>query len=147
MVTLLQHEEDADFPLAAMVTSPMLIEAAVSTCLEKYPSTSTITVGDMPLQTCDWKKLANQAGLAPLMNRYASLSRPKVRFFDLRRERFDLHSRFRKKSPKQMDGDPNGYAEVIPDERSFLEPVSKGTRRFHVSDYDPRKTTSSHNQG
>ena len=58
-----RHEEDDNFPIRALVTSTQLIEAVVEACLVKYPEVEEITVGDVPLQGCDWSKLMRQAGI------------------------------------------------------------------------------------
>jgi hypothetical protein len=45
------------------------------------------------------------------------------------------------------NGDPEGYRQVVLDERSFLDAISAQNSAFRVSDYDPAIIVSSHRQG
>ena len=136
-----KHQEDPDFPIQALVTSTDLIEAAVEACLKKYPQVQEITIGDVPLQSCDWDLLVRQAGVDRLVAKYAQVTRPKIRILDLRKEILRDGKRF------PGDGDPKGYREVTLDEGSFLESISDATEKFRVADYTPQETVSSHKRG
>ena len=140
------HETNPAFPISALVTSSALISATISACLKRYPNAESITVADVPLQTCDWKLLAQQSGLNDVIRSFATHAKPAVRFLDLRREVYVLDAGFLVKGPPAQ-GDPLGYREVIMDESSALDPVSDEADRFRVSDYDPGITTSSHRRG
>ena len=142
-----RHADDPAFPIDALVTSPGLIEAVVDACLEKYPGADRITVGDVPLQSCEWGRLREQAGIVRLEEKYRGRRAPVVEWLDLRRERFALRDGFLTADVGSAPGDPRGYREVILDESSFLDPVSDAVSRFRVSDYDPGETTSSHRRG
>lgn len=140
------HAERSDFPIEALVTNHSLIDAVVQCVLEKYTSAKLITIGDAPLQNCDWNLLLDQAGIRGLMAKYAHYRNPKIRFLDLRQDIFHLKSGFMIKD-LQRGGDPSGYREVALDASSFLDPVSHMADRFRVSDYDPQETGSSHRRG
>ena len=142
-----KHQENPAFPISALVTSSDLIEAIVDACLEKYPAVEEITVGDVPLQSCDWDLLVQQAGIHRLIAKYEHYRTPRIRFCDLRRERFRLESGFMVPSNGNRAGDPRGYQEVILDRDSHLEEISDSSERFRVSDYSPEETTSSHHSG
>ena len=137
------HQTCPEFPITALVTSSALIDAVVAACLAKYPAVEQITIGDVPLQSCDWESLCKQAGISELVAKYAS--EPRVRFLDLRRERFILDGGFMR--PQVAEGDPKGYSEVVLEGSSFLEEVSQRSGQFRVSDYDPKETTSMHAPG
>lgn len=141
------HEQDPAFPIAALVTSAALIDAVIASCIEKYPRAESITVGDVPLQSCDWDALVRQAGIGRLMEKYAGSTGPRVRFMDLRRERVTAEDSFVRKDRAFSNGDPLGYREVVLDERSLLDPVSGTAGAFRVSDYDPDETKSAHEKG
>ena len=136
-----KHQEDPDFPIEALVTTSTLIDAVIEACLQKYPDAGEITVGDVPLQSCDWDLLVRQAGIDQLIAKYGKVQRPQIRIIDLRRE--IMKDRERLPAP----GDPKGYCEVTLDERSFLEPISEATEKFRVADYTPQETISSHKHG
>jgi len=111
-------------------------------CLAKYPHCEWIRVGDVPLQSCDFAKLSAQAGLDRLQKKYGA----RVRFLDLRRERWESKAGFLQ-FVDDTPGDPSGYREVILDRQSMLEEISHHASSFRVSDYDPQETTSKHRLG
>ena len=141
------HEERPDFPIRALVTSPALIEATIDACLQKYPRTERITVGDVPLQSCDWELLMSQCGLDAVRARHSGRPQPQIRFLDLRRERFRRVRGYLVPDTRPHEGDPAGYRDVVLDRDSFLDPISTPGAKFRVSDYDPGITTSSHRRG
>ncbi len=142
-----KHAESPHFPIAALVTSPLVLRAVLRALIERYPACEEITVGDVPLQTCDWDLLRTQAGIAELEQEFGRLARPRVRFLDLRRERFVVEDGFLTRDKRGTPGDPRGYRQIVMDKRSFLEPISGWRERFRVSDYDPQETSSSHCEG
>lgn len=140
------HATREEFPITALITSAALIKAVLDACLDAYPSAESIIVGDVPLQSCEFEKMLAQSGLDLLREEYAKSCGGKVRFLDLRRERYVSRDGFLELESDAM-GDPAGYSEVILDERSLLEEVSHRSDRFRVSDYDPVETTSVHRPG
>src|SRR5882762_9298823 len=142
-----RHEDDPAFPIEAMVTSSRLIEGVIDACLEKYPQAQEITVGDVPLQSCDWRRLLKQAGIERLIEKYERYAKPRIRFLDLRRELAESAGGYLRKVPNPSGGDPKGYREVLMETASFLEPISGDGNDFRVSDYAPEETQSSHRKG
>jgi hypothetical protein len=142
-----KHEEDPRFPISALVTARDIIDSAVQMCLDKYTSVGKITVGDVPLQTCDWDLLAHQAGIDVLAEKFGRYKNPLIRFLDLRKEKYDARKGYLLQSRRGEFGDPLGYREVMLDQSSFLEPISPETHRFRVSDYSPEDMTVSHRPG
>jgi len=141
-----KHQEHPDFPIAALVTNSGLIEQTIEACLHCYSELEKITICDVPLQTCDWALLKQQTGLDALIKKYDERTKPVIRFLDLRRERWVLRDGFMELSSDEP-GDPLGYAEVIVDEQSQLEEISRNASSFRVSDYDPQETVSQHCKG
>ena len=141
------HQQNPAFPISALVTDSGLIDAVLKACLSKYPLAQSITIGDVPLQSCDWNLLLQQTGVDELVKRYGGYSRPKILFRDLRRERFAIRSGFMVRSEATDFGDPQGYSEIVLDYASFLEDISQASSRFRVSDYNPQETVSSHRKG
>jgi uncharacterized protein (DUF362 family) len=141
-----KHQEHDAFPIEALVTSTDLIEAVVDACLECYPDVESITIGDVPLQSCDWARLHAQAGLDRLERKYGSREDVRIRILDLRKEKWRFDDGFMKLD-SDVPGDPLGYVEVVLDEKSLLEEISRNARYFRVSDYDAQETTSAHRSG
>ena len=142
-----RHEEHSAFPISALVTSSELIDSVIAACIVKYPSVEEITVGDVPLQSCNWELLVRQAGIDNLIEKYSGLRKPIIKFCDLRRERFEMRDGFMQPMTDTVGGDPKGYREIDLGSESHLEEVSHLIDRFRVSDYDPGTTTSSHQPG
>jgi len=141
-----KHAEHPEFPIEALVTSTALIEATIEACLAKYPTLEKITVGDVPLQTCDWDALLRQSGVDRLIEKYRGHTAPTIQFLDLRRERWRPRAGFMELDDAHP-GDPLGYSEVIIDHASLLDEVSHNADSFRVSDYDPAETVSVHRKG
>lgn len=141
-----KHQERPEFPIEALVTSTALIDATIEACLTKYPAIETISIGDVPLQTCDWSALIQQSGVDRLIDKYRGHTRPVIRFLDLRRERWTPHGGFMELDSAHP-GDPLGYSEIVLDAGSLLEEVSHNADSFRVSDYDPAETVSVHRRG
>ncbi|MDI6773930.1 MAG: DUF362 domain-containing protein [Verrucomicrobiota bacterium] len=142
-----RHQVAPEFPIRALVTSPLLIEAVIAVCLDRYPQAESLTVADVPLQSCRWDLLAEQCGLAEMAERCGRLKRPRVRFLDLRRERYVLRRGFLSRDVAGPEGDPRGYRDVVLGRESFVDPVSDPQGRLRVSDYDPARIANSHRSG
>ena len=143
-----KHEDDPAFPISALVTDPRLIEDVIEACRARYRgSLRKISVGDVPLQTCQWERLVEQAGIDRLIAKYSDPALDvEVRFLDLRRERFVGQSGFWVLSNADP-GDPSGYREVLLDSESLLDPICTENSRFRVADYAADETSSSHRPG
>lgn len=142
-----RHEERPEFPIAALTTSSHLIDAVIGACLDQFPRAEAISIGDVPLQNCDWDLLAKQAGIDTLAAKYANYASPRISFVDFRRERYRTVDGFFQKDQTGGHGDPRGYRDIVLDGESFLDSVSDASETFRVSDYDPRETSSSHSRG
>lgn len=140
-----QHQQSPHFPVSALVTNTDLVASVIRECLVRYPNVEWITVGDVPLQNCEWDLLMQQTRMHDVIREFAN--NPKVRIRDLRRERFRTRDGFHENDTDGDFGDPCGYREVLLDDASFLEPVSDNSNSFRVSDYSPKETTSSHHRG
>lgn len=141
------HEVSPDFPIHALITSAALIDAVVEACVARYPNAETITVGDVPLQSCDFETMMRQSGMDRVIAKWRDRTAPRIVFRDLRRERFRLENGFMVAEPPGDYGDPLGYREVRLDAASFLDPISGQREKFRVSDYDVQRIQSSHRQG
>jgi len=141
------HQESRDFPIEALVTSTDLIDAVVRACLEKYPDAERITVGDVPLQSCDWEALIRQTGVIRLMEKYTHKQKPAVRFLDLRREKVARRNGYITEARDGEFGDPLGYREIQLGSDSYLDALDDSRNRFRVSDFDPKLTRDSHGPG
>src|SRR4026209_1217194 len=72
------HETDPAFPIRALVTDARVIEAVAESCLELFPRTESILIGDCPLQFADWPRMRQQSGLTDVITRLVKTSQGKV---------------------------------------------------------------------
>lgn len=142
-----KHESSPDFPIQALVTDSRLLVAIVRACVERYPGAEEIKVADAPLQGCDWEALLSQAGLERLITSHGVGYKPRVTIHDLRESRVSLAEGRIERREQDLEGDPNGYRDVVLDNTSFLEEISDSGPRFRVADYEPRETISNHRKG
>jgi len=140
------HASHEDFPIEALVTSPALIEATVRAVVKKYSGSTSVVVGDVPLQSCDFDLMFDQSGMDKVRDRLVGEFGDRVEFRDLRREAYREGSGGLELVTRE-DGDPDGYREVVLDDSSLLDEVSTHSSRFRVSDYDPVETQSTHRKG
>jgi len=141
------HEVSPDFPIAALVTSPALVDSVIRACIKRYPGAEQILVGDVPLQSCDFELMMRQSGTDRVAEKWSGQVSPRIVFRDLRRERFRLRDGFMQADPPGQYGDTAGYHIVEMDAGSLLDPVSSRRESFRVSDYDIRRIQSAHRQG
>jgi uncharacterized protein (DUF362 family) len=142
-----RHEVSPDFPIRALVTSVGVIEAAIEACLARYPGVEKISVGDVPLQSCDFERLVAQSGLTALVEKYSGFRTPVITFGDWRRERFTLERGFMVPLQEGTFGDPRGYREVVLDAGSHLEPISHRGGGFGISDFSTAALQSKQGAG
>lgn len=141
------HETDPAFPIEALVTDPRVIEATIEACLELFPATESILVGDCPLQSADWPEMCRQSGLDRVIERFAKEADGRVSFRDLRKEVFAKGTGSFLTTSSAPHGDPKGYVEVAVGQRSQLEPLSDQSSKFAVNDYSASVTSSNHAPG
>lgn len=81
------HSPGEDVPIEALVTHPAVIEAVLRACCKRNPRAERMTIGDCPVQSCDWGRLSEQADIEALRRRWEHGGGPQIEFLDLRCER------------------------------------------------------------
>lgn len=140
------HQENDEFPIDTLITNTNLIDATIETCLKKYNNLEKISIGDAPLQICNWELMIKQSTVNSLIEKYKNFTKPKIFFLDLRKERYKMVNGFMELDSNH-NGDPLGYCEVVLNQQSLLDEISKNSNKFRVSDFDPKETTSVHLPG
>ncbi len=127
--------------LEALITSPGLIRAVCDRAFEAIGKEGEVTLGDAPLQSCDWDQLTRATGLISWPEEYAQrgywLTLADFRKF----ASTDLKGL--KHSQVARPGDPAGYRAVDLGEASLHH--GRDWRRYRVTNYDPAVMTSHHN--
>ena len=138
---LVFHRHYRGGSLDALITAPGLIRAVCDRVFEAVGREGEVTLGDAPLQSCDWDRLVAQTGLIDWPDEYARqgywLTLADFRKF----ASTDL--RGFKHSPVERPGDPAGYRAVNLGSDSLH--AGRDWRRYRVTNYDPAAMTSHHN--
>jgi uncharacterized protein (DUF362 family) len=124
-----------------LTTQESVILALVSILIKHRPS--KITIGDAPIQGCNWSKLIS----VDFIQKIRDIShRQKVPIFikDFRRVKFDVDANILEDSNNSLDN----FIIFDLGERSFLEPITSSEKNnFRVTLYDPDRLKESHSPG
>lgn len=127
--------------LEALITAPGLIRAVCDRVFEAIGREGELTLGDAPLQSCDWDSLITQTGLRYWPEEYAKrgywLTLADFRKFA------STDIKGLKHSPVTRPGDPAGYQAVDLGGASLH--AGRDWSRYRVTNYDPAEMTSHHN--
>jgi uncharacterized protein (DUF362 family) len=136
-------EVDADFQ--AKITDPDVIGAVLEIVMRGGVGAEQITIGNAPLQACDYSRIARESGMARVLEQWDETSRPQL--MDLRGVA-STWSRFGAKLAEERR-DTREAVEVDLGAYSLLEPLYKNGEKpkFRVGDYDPNETDRYHARG
>ena len=125
-----------------MITHPAVLRAVLEYVFLAKPALATL--GDAPLQGCDFERLLDFGGLRAVIADFRARSLP-LAVKDFRR------------TVMRQDGDLKRVAEELRPESdyalvdlgadSWLEPISGEWKKFRVTVYDPRKMREHHRPG
>lgn len=132
----------------ALITHPSVLRPILDYVCLALQGKGSVLVADSPLQSADFGRIVEFAGLSLMLQDCAARWGVDVSLLDLRREIsvFDRLGRFQGQA--QRAGDPQGYSTVDLGISSALEPVTgeSGTG-FRITDYDLLKLHSFHRRG
>jgi uncharacterized protein (DUF362 family) len=137
------HENEGPWGMEPLVTHPSLIRAVVEAVLRAGPS--EVTVGDAPLQGCDFDQLLKSTGLDVWASELMS-----------REPRFKGIRDFRRTTCVFVDGVRVASEGLVSEDQfvlfdlgrdSLLEPISDDRGSFRVTCYDPRLMAKTHTSG
>jgi len=140
---LVLHENEGPWGMAPLVTHASVIRAVVEAVLSADPA--AVTVGDAPLQGCDFDHLLRVTGLGDWAR---DLQRVDVRFKGL--------VDFRRTICTVANGMRQAHEDVQPEDHfvlydlargSLLEPITDERGSFRVTCYDPRLLARTHAPG
>jgi uncharacterized protein (DUF362 family) len=137
------HENQGSGGIEPLVTHPSLVRAATKAALAA--GASQVTVGDAPVQGCDFDSLLGATGLDSWA---ARLSEAEPRFTgirDFRRTTCVFENGVRVASENLQD--ESRFALFDLGSESLLEPVTDGRASFRVTCYDPRLMAKTHAPG
>jgi uncharacterized protein (DUF362 family) len=133
-------------PLAAMVTSPVVVLALVELAFEAVGANGTVVVADSPQNDCDFAALVSTPEWAEVLRYARSRYGDAFQVVDMRPEGVLMRNGI-VVDRRPLPGDPKGEVEVDLGDRSAFRDSGIDSRRLRGSDYDPAVTTSSHSGG
>ncbi len=140
------HEPDSLKGTGCIVTQSFLVDWVVRALWRTFQGNCEITVGDVPLQTCDWGRMLSDAGYPAVQDQWRR-DGISCQILDFRREWRPVTGKTFQEHPVALPGDPKGYVLVKVDKHSFLEPISAASAKFAVTDYSTTSTRSRHEPG
>ena len=135
---VLQNRKPTD-PIC-LFTHPNVIFATLRVLLECNPK--QITIGDAPVQNCDWNLMLDQSFYDEIDN----LSRKfqtSIKVVDFRKVIYNYETNQFGKSIRT----DNDYFIFDVGNRSYLEPITAEKNQFRVTNYDPDRMALSHSKG
>ncbi|HEY3175133.1 MAG TPA: DUF362 domain-containing protein [Candidatus Polarisedimenticolia bacterium] len=142
---LVRHFHGDGLRLDALITHGSVVRAVLDYVILALKGRGDITIGDSPLQYADFPTAVEGSGLARVVEdarRYAGVE---IRLVDFRRTRSEKRGGIiMTRLPN--DGDPGGYRVVdLKGGSRFAGLEESRTRRFRVTQYDPRAMRQAHN--
>jgi Domain of unknown function (DUF362) len=142
------HRRDAesDSQYWAKVTHPLVLEATIDSILEDLHPDGRIEIGNSPLQSADYTKIRNEAGIGAIETRLSERNEKRATFHDLR----TVKSRWKGSALLEVVEDHSEKSvEVDLGPDSYLDELffSTSTPRVRVGDYDPKATERYHGIG
>lgn len=136
------HYNQAGAGLDCLVTHPSVIEAVLEYVALTLPS--EVTIGDAPVQGCDFQALMDACGIEALAGRFRARGLA-VRIADFRRT--ILRGNGFQGARSENCRDLSDYVLFDLAERSLLEPLAPDARKFRVTMYDPALLNRTHAPG
>lgn len=131
--------------LDAVVTSPVVVRAAVAIAADAVGRAGRVVVADSPQNDCDFGLLLATEGWAEL-HRWAEHACPGLEVLDMRPEQVEMADGV-VTARHRLPGDPMGEVEVDLGGASAFTGSDLRPERLRGSDYDPSVTRSSHSDG
>lgn len=135
---VLQNRKPTD-PIC-LFTHPNLIFATLKVLLECKPS--KITVGDAPVQNCDWNLMLDKSFYDEIDKLSKEYNTP-IKVVDFRKVIYNYETNQFGKSKRTE----NDYFIFDVGNRSWLEPITAEKNQFRVTNYDPDRMALSHSKG
>ncbi|MFN0085093.1 MAG: DUF362 domain-containing protein [Blastocatellia bacterium] len=140
---LVLHENEGPWGIEPLVTHTSLIRAVVEAVLQAGPS--TVTVGDAPVQGCDFDHLLRATGLGEWSDRLKS-EEPRFKGVrDFRRTTCVFVNGVRMAEESRQSESQFVLFDLGAD--SLLEPITDDQGSFRVTCYDPRLLAKTHAPG
>ena len=130
--------------MEAQITHGSVIRAVLDYIYIALKGEGIITIGDAPVQSCNFEETVKIAGLDKVIDYYNSNTEMKIKLVDFRK-----YAGYPRKSGVieriALPGDPEGYTLVDLGEFSEFSSMDKDWKRFYVTNYDSNEMQRYHN--
>lgn len=130
--------------MEAQITHGSIIRAALDYTYLALKGSGTITIGDAPVQSCNFEETVKIAGIDKIVDYYNKNTEMRVKLVDFRK-----YAGYPQKPGAieriELPGDPEGYTIVNLGEHSEFSGMNKDCERFRVTNYDSKMMQKYHN--
>ena len=143
---LVYHEHPDGGDYQAVVTHGSLVRCVLDYVALALQGRGEITVGDAPLQSANFDRIAERTALREVCDDVARTWQMPVRLVDFRLWSITTGEGNRVLGGGLRQGDDLGYRAVNLGSRSLLTPWNSECSRFRVTNYEPEKMVQHHNE-
>jgi len=139
------HENPAG-GLSSLVTHTSVVRAVIDYVLLALKGHGRVIIGDAPIQSADFDVLMRRIAIKRLLEQIDT-SGVDFEIRDFRENVCLFDEKGFVAGHRKLTGDADGYCTVNLGTMSLLQPVSRHSRRFRVTNYDPRTMQAHHGTG
>ena len=138
-----QHGYGPDWDIFSVITHPSLVRAVCDYVIIALKGKGKITIGDAPLQSCNFNNLIKKYGYLSIKEFYASRG-VDVDLLDFRLFKSEKVDRLYR--PVERKDESDNYIAVDLGQDSLLNEIAESYLNYRVTNYDPSKMERHHNR-
>ncbi len=144
---MVRHENHGPGGVDCMLTHGSVVRVVLDYVLLALRGEGRVTLGDAPLQSCDFEKLLAITGIGAMAAAVQDRADVPIDLLDFRcTGRTESDAGFAG-ARYELAGDPNGLQPVDLGDNSVLAPLDEGHDRYRVTGYDAESTPMHHRPG
>jgi len=140
------HAHASGGTMDGLVTHTSVLRAVLDYVLLALRGRGRVIIGDAPIQSADFGRLAEAIGITRLLGRLQTRG-VDIAVCDFRENTCELDHHGRVLGHRRLPGGPDRCATVDMGVQSLLQPVSEHAARFRVTNYDPSAMRRHHSDG
>lgn len=130
-----------------LITHGSVLRALVDLVVRALEGRGRILLGDSPIQSTDFARVAELTGLRELVELHRRTSKIDIALIDFRQVHAERDAHGHIRAWKDVPGDPAGYATFDLGADSLLAPIGRDSEKFRVSNYGAADTQQYHRAG
>lgn len=135
---------NAQGSMDAQITHGSVIRTVLDYVYLALNGKGTITIGDAPVQSCNFEEVIKIAGLDKIVEYYSRNTELKIKLVDFRKYA-GYPQKYGGMERRKLPGDPEGYTLVDLGEFSEFSSMNKDLGRLRVTNYDSKAMGKYHN--